>query len=237
MKIINCEQGSADWYFARLGIPTASCFDQIVTPAKGQLSKSSIKYAYRLICERLLKSPTETIEGQRWMERGQELEPLAVRQYQFVQEVETYPVGFITTDDGSIGASPDRLVKGKAICLEIKCPAPHTHLAYLLDGRGDAYRPQVQGQLYVAELERADFYSFHPRMPQCLVQTHRDEPYIKLLSAALDAFNEQLLDLTERARRLGVFQAYERIETPAEREHADELRQELENRILENGMN
>ncbi len=233
MKIIPCEQGSADWYFARLGIPTASCFDQIVTPAKGQLSKSSVKYAYRLITERLLNTPTESLEGQQWMERGKELEPRAVAQYEFVTEFETEPVGFITTDDGQIGASPDRLIKGKTIGLEIKCPAPHTHLGYLLDGPGETYRPQVQGQLYVAELERADFYSYHPRMPAYTLATPRDEPYIKLLAAALNAFNEQLFVMLERARRLGVFQAYERIVTPVEREEADDLA----GRIMENGMN
>lgn len=233
MKIIPCEQGSADWYFARLGIPTASCFDQIVTPANGQLSKSSTKYAYRLIVERLLNSPTESLEGQSWMERGKELEPMAVKQYEFVNGYETVPVGFITTDDGLIGASPDRLVKGSPVGLEVKCPAPHTHLGYLLDGPGDTYRPQVQGQLYVAELERADFYSYHPRMPAYTLATRRDEPYIKLLASALAAFNEQLFAMTERARSLGVFQAYEHVLTPVEKEEADDLA----GRIVENGMN
>jgi YqaJ-like viral recombinase domain len=204
-----------------------------VTPAKGELSKSSVKYAYRLITERLLNTPLESVEGQGWMDRGKELEPMAVKQYEFVTELETEPVGFITTDDGLIGASPDRLIKGRAIGLEIKSPASQTHLGYLLDGPGTAYRPQVQGQLYVAELERADFYSYHPRMPAYTLATRRDEPYIKLLAAALAAFNEQLYAMTERARSLGVFQAYERILTPIEKEEADDLA----GRIMENGMN
>lgn len=223
MKIIDVEQGSGDWFFARLGIPTASNFHKIVTPAKCELSKTARVYAYQLITEKLLNSPLETVEGQRWMERGQELEPKAVAQYQFVQEIETYPVGFITTDDGLIGASPDRLAKGKAIGLEIKCPAPHTHMRYLMEGPGDDYKPQVMGQLYVAELDRADFYSYHPRMPAKLVETGRDEEYIKKLAAALAQFNEQLFDMTERARSLGVFQAHERMLTPIEQQEADEL--------------
>lgn len=227
MKIIPCKQGSADWFFARLGIPTASNFDQIVTPAKGLLSASSKKYAYRLIAERLLNQPSESLEGQRWMERGKELEPLAAQHYEFVQELETEPVGFITTDDGLIGASPDRLIKGRAIGLEIKCPAPHTHLGYLIDGHEAEYRPQVQGQLYVAELERADFYSYHPRMPAYLSQTARDEAYIKLLAGALTEFNARLFAMIEKARSLGVFQAYAKPLTPIEQAEADNLNQEL----------
>jgi hypothetical protein len=227
MKIIDCEQGSADWFRARLGIPTASAFDQIVTPVTGKLSKSADRYAYRLIAERLLNTPLDTMEGQTWMERGKELEPAAVSQYEFVEDVETVPVGFITTDDGLIGASPDRLIKGAPRGLEIKCPSPQVHLGYLLDGHTDAYRPQVQGQLYVAELERVDFYSYHPRMPACLISTTRDEEYIAKLRDALAQFNERLFGMLERAKALGVFQAYEHAVTPTERERATELRAEL----------
>lgn len=227
MKIYyDVEQGTGEWFRLRMGIPTASCFDQIVTPAKGQLSKSSVKYAYRLICERLLKAPTESVEGQMWMERGKEIEPQAVKQYEFVNDAETVPVGFITTDDGLIGCSPDRLVlSDRRIGLEIKCPSPHVHLGYLLDGQAEAYRPQVQGQLYVAELERADFYSYHPRMPACTIRTARDESYIKLLGAALRGFNEQLFEMLERAKAMGVFQAHEDAATPLEKEQAAGLRE------------
>lgn len=227
MKIHDVQQGSPEWFRSRLGIPTASCFDQIVTPVTGKLSKSADRYAYRLIAERLLNTPSETVEGQTWMERGKELEPQAVKQFEWVNEVETEPVGFITTDDGLVGCSPDRLVKGAPRGLEIKCPSPHVHLGYLLSGQADAYRPQVQGQLYVAELERVDFYSYHPRMPACQITTTRDEPYIKLLRDALEQFNERLFEMLERARSLGVFQAYEEAATPTERAHAHLLSAEL----------
>ena len=226
MKIIDCEQGSLDWFRARMGIATASNFDKIVTPAQGKLSKSADKYAFRLIAERLLNQPSETLEGQAWMERGQELEPTAVAQYEFVTETETVPVGFITNDDGTLGCSPDRLVKAQAIGIEIKCPAPHTHLGYLLAGTAPEYRPQVQGQLYVAELERVDLYSYHPRMPACTITTPRDEPYIKLLAEALTQFNERLFTLLEKARSMGVFQAYAEASTPLDVERADEIKGE-----------
>lgn len=209
MKIHHVEQGSAEWFHLRLGIPTASNFHNIITPKTGQFSKSSRKYAYRLIAEKLLNAPTDSIEGQQWMDRGKELEPHAVKQYEFLNDVETEKVGFITNDACTIGASPDRLVKGKPVGVEIKCPAPHTHIGYLLDGQADEYRPQVQGQLYVGEFERVDFYSYHPRMPACPLTTTRDEPYIKLIVAALEAFNDQMAEMLARAQSLGIFQAYD----------------------------
>ena len=222
MRIVDCEQGSVEWFRARLGIPTASQFDQIVTPT-GKLSKSADKYAYRLLAERLLNAPMTPVEGQEWMERGRELEPMAARQYEFLQDCEVERVGFITTDDGRLGASPDRLVKGKAVGVEIKCPAPHTHLRYLLEGAADSYRPQVQGQMLVAELERVDLYSYHPMMPACLIATPRDAAFIRLLSDALAEFNERLSEMLERARSLGIFQAYEHAATPADVARAGQL--------------
>jgi hypothetical protein len=209
MKIhAHIEQGSADWFKLRLGIPTASCFDLIVTPKKCDLSKSAYKYALKLCAERLLNMPTDTVEGVEWMERGREMEPLAVRQYEFQLDAQTVPVGFITTDDGSMGCSPDRLVlDDRKIGLEIKCPSPHVHLSYLLNGMADEYKPQVQGQILIAEFDRADFYSFHPRMPPALIHTTRDEEYLAKLSAALRAFKDQLHEITERALKLGVYQA------------------------------
>lgn len=224
-------QGSADWFELRKGIPTASEFDKIITPVTGKLSKSATRYAYRLIAERLLNCPLETMEGQQWMERGQELEPLAVKHLEYVYEVETVPVGFITSDDGSLGCSPDRLVKGRPEGVEIKCPSPQVHLGYLLDGHPVEYRPQVQGQMLVAELDHVIFESYHPRMPAKLIVTDRDEAYIALMRAALAGFNDLLLSMLERAKALGVFQAYEEAVTPLEVERAGELSAELLDRV------
>lgn len=212
MKIINCEQNTPEWLAARRGIPTASCFDKIITPAKGELSKSSKTYAYKLLVEKLLNAPLEDGPKSDWMERGNDLESSAANQYGFVNDVDLERVGFITTDDGLIGASPDRLIKGRSAGLEIKVPAPHTHLQYLLDGPGDAYRVQVQGQLYVCEFDYVDFYSYCDRMPPRTIRTGRDDAYISLLSSALKAFTEQMADMEERARALGLFQAYAEAE-------------------------
>lgn len=210
-------QGTEQWLDLRKGIPTASEFHRIVTPKKCELSKGAVDYALRLVAERLLNQPAGQVIENPWVERGKELEPMAVRQYEFQYDAVTYPVGFITTDDGSIGCSPDRLVLGGArVALEIKCPSPHVHLGYLLNGTDDDYKPQVQGQIYVAELDRAELYSFHPQMPPARIQNTRDDPYVAKLADALARFNENLRGLLERALALGVFQAAPRPVAKAE---------------------
>lgn len=211
MIIHTCEQGSEAWFALRVGKPTASEFKKIITPG-GKFSTQSRDYAIRLVTERLLNRSLETLTATEWMARGTELEPEAARAYEFREDTETIPVGFVSTDDGLIGCSPDRLI-GDAGLLEIKCPAPATHVGYLVDGPGNDYRPQVQGQLFVSERDFVDFWSYSPEMPGVLIRTVRDEPYIRLLAAALDQFLDVRDEILERARAAGYFAERARILT------------------------
>ena len=214
MKIHNVEQGTVGWLNVRLGIPTASCFEKIVTPG-GKLSTQSRKYMYWLLAEKVLNRSLESLEGLEWVERGKLLEPDAIRMYEFENDVTTQAVGFITTDDGLIGCSPDRLVGNDGMA-EIKCPAPQTHVGYMIDGFGADYKPQVQGQLYVAEREWVDRYSYSPEMPPHRDRTYRDEPYIKFLSDALKDFNEQFAEALEKLKLSGFFLERSRLLTPTD---------------------
>jgi hypothetical protein len=207
MKIIDCEQGTPAWLNARLGIPTASEFHRVITAAKGELSKQARRYAHQLVAETLLGQPLDADIGNlEWVLRGKQLEPQAVQQYHFTTDTETRPVGFITTDDGRLGCSPDRLILGQRGGLEIKCTAPTTHMGFLIDGPGDDYRQQVQGQLAVAELEWVDFYGYHPVLPPVLIRTYRDEPYIGKMRTALAEFLDLRDAMLAKARASGCFE-------------------------------
>lgn len=225
MKIyLDIEQRSDEWRQIRLGIPTSSNFAKIVTPKKFDLSKGAVDYALRLVAERLLNQTSESTIENPWMEQGRILEADAVRQYEFAYDLTTIPVGFITTDDGRIGCSPDRLVASeKRVALEVKVPSPHVHLGYLLNGTADEYLPQVLGQIYVAELDHAELFSYSPQMPAALIKTDRDPERIAKLADALDRFTESLDEMTERARSMGVFQPAPRVVAPAEAIEAADL--------------
>lgn len=220
------EQGSPEWFKLRLGIPTSSDFDKIITPAKGDLSKSARKYAYYLVAEALMGEPMESVEGMQWMERGKLLEPQAAQHYCFSNSVEVMRAGFITTDDGRMGCSPDRLIVGANGGLEIKCPAPQTHIGYKLDGPGHDYRAQVQGQLLIAELDWVDFVSFHPAMPHVQIRTYRDEEYIEKMIAALDEFCDLKDEMLERMRSSGFIYEAPKVLTPAEQAWGSEIQGE-----------
>ena len=171
MIVHNVKQGEEDWLYLRLGIPTASCFDEILTPKELSLSKSSKKYMHRLLAEWMYGAPIEAPKPSPWMERGTQLEPEAIRYYEMDRDVETTEVGFVTTDDGMIGASPDRLVGDDGV-LEQKCPSLEFHVGYLLDPQSlvDQYRLQVQGQLWVCQREWADIQSYYPGFPSVIIR-------------------------------------------------------------------
>ena len=161
MIYIKCAPRSQEWFYARLGKPTASEFFRIVTPT-GQISKQCTDYAHRLLAELWLGHPLDAVETQ-YMVRGVELKDQAIDAYEFMASRDTLPGGFITTDDGTYGCSPDRLIGNDGI-LEIKCPAPNTHIGYLLSPASMAQEkyPQIQGQLLVSEREYVDLIRFPP---------------------------------------------------------------------------
>jgi len=189
MRVIDCEQTSPEWFAARLGVPTGSCFKDLIT-SQGKRSASFDKYANTLIAERLMNRPPESFTSD-WMLRGTELEPQARAFYEFTMDVEVKQVGFCLLDSGKAGASPDGLTDTSG--LEIKCPAPHTHVEYLTKGKlPAAYVPQVQGEMWICERDTWDFMSFHPDMPPLLVTVERDDKFIATLSDLVDELHEKI---------------------------------------------
>ena len=200
MKILNLEQGSDEWFSARLGVPTASRFKDIVTPAKGDKSTGYKGYMYELIAERLTKDRENFFKSE-WMERGNEIEPLARASYEFIHDVEVQQVGMIFNDEMTIGISPDGLI-GDIGGLEIKCPKPSTLVKYMLDGGLPLeYKPQVMGSLWISGREWWDFLAFHPSMDFYQIRVCRDEEYIKKMNQHIIDFVDELQNNYEKLKK------------------------------------
>lgn len=199
MRALKVVQGSADWFSARLGKPTASRFSEILTPT-GKLSASADGYMHELLSERLLGFPFEAA-GSGFMDRGSNMEAEAVAWYQIQRWFEVEKVGFCLRDDGRVGCSPDRLVGADGV-LEIKVPNAPNHVMYMLDGFPRKYWPQVQGQLWITGRKWADCMSYSPELPAALVRIDRDEAYIEALSFAVEGFLTRLDEAEARLRAM-----------------------------------
>lgn len=199
MKIIDCVQGSPEWFEARVGLPTSSNFDKIIT-TQGKPSKSKEKYLYKLAGERIIEKSEDTYKND-VMLRGQELESEARQLYELMTGKTVEQVGLCVTEGKAIyGASPDGLV-GEDTLLEIKCPIISTQVDYLVRGKlPTAYFQQIQGQLLVTERQYVDFFSYYPAMKPLLIRVVRDEVFLKALKFELEKFTVELDELVERIR-------------------------------------
>lgn len=193
-------QGSDEWKQLRLGIPTASRFDEILTPKTRKFSAASRRYIWELVAEEIMGQPIESTTSMA-MERGWALEVEARNWYSFDHDTPVDEVGFCTNDAGTIGASPDGLI-GTDGGLEIKCPGALKHMDNLF-GADIARYGQVQGGIWICERDYWDVTSYHPKLPPVVVRVYRDDDYIADLEAAMRQFLDELEKAREYVRTLG----------------------------------
>jgi putative phage-type endonuclease len=190
--IHNCAQGTQEWFDVRLGLPSASCFDRIVT-MKGEPSKQSEKYLFKLAGEKVSGKAEESYQNDA-MKRGVEMEDQARQMYQIMQDAIVEQVGFCVSE-GGWGCSPDGLV-GEDGMIEIKCPSIAVHVEYLLNGKLPSdYFQQTQGQLLVTGRKWVDFVSFYPGLKPLIVRVTPDVEFHQKLKAELEKFVIRLNDV------------------------------------------
>lgn len=202
LEIVDCLQGSPEWFRARLGLPTMS--EAATIMAKGRDGGASLtrkKYLHQLAAEIVTGEPGESYSNP-YMERGKAQEAEARRLYAFIHDADPELVGFIR--NGQKGASPDALI-GSGGLLEIKTRLGHLHVELLLADRfPPEHRAQVQGAIWVAEREWCDLAVYSPGLPLYVCREYRDDGYIANLAGAVARFNDELSEIVERVRRYGM---------------------------------
>ena len=196
MQVIDCQQGTDEWYRARMGIPTASMFAAVMAKRgpRGGIAKTRTTYMHKLAGEIITGEPMDNYSNAH-MDRGKANESEARDLYAFVQDTEPVEIGFVV--NGNCGASPDSFVSMAGL-LEVKDCLPHIQIARLLDASlPPEHKPQVQGQLMVTEREWCDFMSHSRGMPPLIVRVPRDEEYIQQIRASVDQFVAELARLVE----------------------------------------
>jgi len=199
MKIIDCVQGTEEWHKVRLGMPTASNFDKLIT-TKGLPSKSAKKYMYKVAGEFITGIPEETYQSAA-MIRGNEIESEARSFYEMVKGTEVKEIGFVLGDpDYDYGCSPDGFV-GDDGMIQIKCPIIATHVGYLLNNKLPTdYFQQVQGELFVTGRKWSDFISYYPGLKPLIVRVERDEKFISTLTIEVNLFCDELKEIIKQIK-------------------------------------
>lgn len=196
-KELTIEQGTPEWFAARLGIATASRFKDIMarTPAPRN------NYMAELVAERLTGEREESYKSSD-MQWGNDYEAVARLTYKLNNpDKKVRDCGIFLQDEIDCGASPDGLVDDDGT-IEIKCPKTATHIQTLKSGKlPTQYFWQVQGQLWVTGRKWCDFISYDPRLPEnasyICIRVERDEEAIARLAESVEVFMKQVASDTE----------------------------------------
>ena len=190
------EQGTPEWFAARLGNVTASRVADVIAKTKSGYSASRENYMAQLICERMTGTVAESYTNAA-MQWGTETEPLARAAYESVADVLVDEVGYVQHPTiERAGASPDGLI-GVFGLLEIKCPNTATHIDTLISEQVPTkYITQMQWQMSCTGRTWADFVSFDPRLPSGLQmfvkRVEFDAEYVAMLKEEVIKFLAEL---------------------------------------------
>lgn len=196
LQIIDCEQGTPEWFLARCGVATASKFKDVLAKGEG---KTRTKYMRELACEivRGAPSPFEAYKNAD-MERGNAYEDEARVLYCLLTDYQVSNIGFMRCD--RVGYSPDGVIGDDGL-IEIKTKADALHAeCLLLDKVPTEHTAQIQGGLWVSGRQWLDFVSYTPGLPLFVKRVFRDEDYIAKLDAEVYAFIAELDSMAERIR-------------------------------------
>ena len=190
MKIHNCIQGSDEWLAARAGRLTASAAKSILTPLfKVKDGKAVDTLISRALSEKWLGRPLPDEDGflSLPVEFGKILEIEAKPMFRLLTDLEISNVGFMESEDGFCGCSPD--AAGCDFGVEIKSPMMPNHVKYLLANKvPDDYIVQCHFSMFVSGFPRWYFMSYRRMMPSLIIAVERDEKIQESIAEAVALF-------------------------------------------------
>jgi len=200
MRIIDCEQGSPEWFAARIGAITGSNAWKLLVKPRSKSDRYSVTtqdYIGDIVAETLTGAVAGiSTEATRW---GIEQEPNALDAYRSKYGPVQRIGAAIKSDLGDkVLCSPDALTE--QLLIEIKCPwLSRNHIPHLQGHVKKEYYAQVQFNMWVTERSQAHFVSYDPRFPSNLQ-----------LAVHLVELNEQMIGQFE-ALVPGVLEEVDRI--------------------------
>jgi exodeoxyribonuclease (lambda-induced) len=203
MKFVECPQGTPQWFAARCGKITASCFADAISVCTRKSSERNIgdptaiaeRYAADLAIERISGQPHGEPPKAWVLERGHEMEAAARRIYEGRTGAFVTEAGICLTDDDVFGYSTDGLVDDDGL-IEIKAPIDSTKILSMWQtGDTSEYDHQMQGGMWITGRKWCDFIMYVPDLANVgkdlyVKRIFRDDAFIDAMVARLCAFDK-----------------------------------------------
>lgn len=201
------EQGSAEWFEARVGKITASrAWAAMEWTQKDTPKAEYLKYRAELIAERLSGKPFRHFVT-RAMEDGAANEEYARDLYELETGNTVQRVGFIQHPElDYFGASPDGKIDAETVGgLEIKCLTMANHIAvFETDEIDHKYTAQIQAGVECTGWEWWHYVGYSPDYQKPydfrLLRFDRDEEFIKRMLMYVTRLHEDVSEAVEKLR-------------------------------------
>ena len=220
MIVHHLEQRTDEWIQLRVGKLTASQAGKMLALTKSGWSVQRHDLRMQIACENITGFSCETpFVANEAVQRGLDQEEASVRFYESLTgAVVDRSVGFLESDDGTCGCSPDGLVTESISndaaghvrgLLECKNPTTKNHVVYMRAGVvPPQYVAQLTHSLFVAgpDYQFIDFFSYDSRLPPgldaFLVREWRDEEKMAVHADAVAVFLREIDDEVNELRSL-----------------------------------
>lgn len=203
MKFIECAQGTTEWFAARCGKITASCFADAISRCSrksgardvGDPTAVAERYAADLAIERI-SGKMHGEPPKAWvLERGHQMEAAARMHYESRTGAFVTEAGIAVTDDGLFGYSSDGLVNDDGL-IEVKAPIDSAKILHILaTGDTSEYDHQMQGGMWITGRAYCDFLMYVPDLAPVgkdlfVKRVLRDEAFIDAMVLGLAEFDK-----------------------------------------------
>jgi putative phage-type endonuclease len=197
-------QRSEEWHEIRLGRIGGSESNVLIVKGKSESGLGAAAFtllyekAYEIIQNQPVKENIVTFA----MQRGMDLEPEAIQEYEMAKMVKVDQVGYILHSHYKYaGYSPDGLVGEKGL-IEVKCPGNSEFMRQLITKEiPKQYLCQMQWGMFLSNRTWCDYVVYNPdydKSPLYIDRVDRNDKMIELLKANYLAFEGELDEILER---------------------------------------
>jgi putative phage-type endonuclease len=197
-------QRTEEWYKIRLGRVGGSESSVLSVKGKSQsgLGAAAFTLLYEKAYEIIQKEPVKENIVTFAMQRGMDLEPEAIHEYELIKMVKVDQVGYILNSDLKYaGYSPDGLV-GEDGLIEVKCPGNSEFMRQIITMEiPKQYLCQMQWGMFLSNRSWCDYVVYNPdytKSPLYIDRVDRNDKMIETLKANYISFESELDAILER---------------------------------------